>query len=98
MIYKVLLVKVDVGPQGHPHVGYAVGCPALPGCWAQGDTEHEALINIQYAISEYLSVRDTLILGDERDVEIPTVPQPVPQRIADWEAGVRKTLRVLPKG
>ena len=24
--------------------GYAVACPALPGCWSQGDTEEEAYI------------------------------------------------------
>ena len=36
--------------------GYAVGCPALPGCWSQGATEEEALKNIQVAIKEYLQV------------------------------------------
>jgi predicted DNA-binding transcriptional regulator AlpA/predicted RNase H-like HicB family nuclease len=37
--------------------GYAVGCPALPGCWSQGETEPEALKNIAIAIREYLSVQ-----------------------------------------
>ena len=35
--------------------GYAVSCPALPGCWSQGDTEKEALENIRDAIREYLA-------------------------------------------
>ena len=34
--------------------GYAVGCPALPGCWSQGATEAEAIENIKIAIKEYL--------------------------------------------
>jgi predicted RNase H-like HicB family nuclease len=36
--------------------GYAVGCPSLPGCWSQGDTEKEALANIADAIKDYLEV------------------------------------------
>lgn len=36
--------------------GYAVGCPALPGCWSQGETEEEALQNIRIAIREYLEL------------------------------------------
>ncbi len=36
---------------------YAVWCPALPGCWSQGATEEEALLNIQEAIADYLSVQ-----------------------------------------
>ena len=35
--------------------GYAIGCPALPGCWSQGDTEEEALNSIKDATREYLS-------------------------------------------
>jgi len=48
MRYKVELIKSDEG--------YAVGCPELPGCWSQGETEEEALVNIKSAISEYLEV------------------------------------------
>lgn len=34
--------------------GVAVACPVLPGCWSQGDTEEEAVEQIQIAIREYL--------------------------------------------
>lgn len=32
-------------------------CPAIPGCVSQGQTEEEALVNIQDAIRECLAVR-----------------------------------------
>ena len=41
--------------------GFAVGCPALPGCWSQGATEAEALENIRDAIREYLAAREALL-------------------------------------
>jgi predicted RNase H-like HicB family nuclease len=50
MTYEVKLIKSDEG--------YAVWCPALPGCWSQGATEPEALENIRDAISEYLAADD----------------------------------------
>lgn len=34
--------------------GYSVSVPGLPGCWFQGDTKEEALVNIHDAIREYL--------------------------------------------
>ena len=34
--------------------GYIVHCPALKGCWSQGDTKEEALQNIKEAIAGYL--------------------------------------------
>ena len=37
--------------------GYSVSCPALPGCWSQGETEEDAMDNIKIAIQEYLEVR-----------------------------------------
>ncbi|MBB4638951.1 type II toxin-antitoxin system HicB family antitoxin [Longimicrobium terrae] len=46
MRYKVVLQ--------HSEEGYSVHCPGLPGCWSQGATEEEALLNIQDAITEYL--------------------------------------------
>jgi predicted RNase H-like HicB family nuclease len=51
--------------------GYSVSVPGLPGCWSEGDTEAEALANIQDAIREYLAARTELI-GDAalREVEL----------------------------
>jgi predicted RNase H-like HicB family nuclease len=51
--------------------GFAVSVPGLPGCWSQGDTEKEALDNIEAAIREYLEVVDELI-GDStvREIEV----------------------------
>jgi predicted RNase H-like HicB family nuclease len=34
--------------------GYIVHCPALKGCWSQGDTTEEALQNLKEAIAGYL--------------------------------------------
>jgi predicted RNase H-like HicB family nuclease len=42
MRYKVELIKTEEG--------YTVGCPDLPGCWSEGNTEAEALENIKDAI------------------------------------------------
>jgi len=50
-------------PAAHPEgqeqskEGYAVGYPALPGCWSQRATEEEALQNIRIAIRESKSYR-----------------------------------------
>jgi predicted RNase H-like HicB family nuclease len=52
MKYKILLEKSEEG--------YSVSCPGLPGCWSQGETEDEAMENIQDAIREYLSVLDQI--------------------------------------
>ncbi|HEX8390850.1 MAG TPA: type II toxin-antitoxin system HicB family antitoxin [Longimicrobium sp.] len=63
MRYKVVMQ--------HSEEGYSVHCPGLPGCWSQGDTEEEALANIQDAISEYLAVVNDLTRGrDVREVEV----------------------------
>jgi predicted RNase H-like HicB family nuclease len=48
MTYKVVLIRSEEG--------YSVSCPSLPGCASQGNTEEEALENIQDAIREYLEV------------------------------------------
>jgi len=64
MKYKIALRKTDEG--------FSVSVPGLPGCWSQGDTEPEALLNIQDAIREYLAARDDLLQGAEiREVEVP---------------------------
>jgi predicted RNase H-like HicB family nuclease len=47
MKYKIALHRTDEG--------ISVFVPALPGCWSEGDTEEEALANIQDAIHEYLA-------------------------------------------
>jgi len=52
MKYPVVLIQSDEG--------YAVGCPAIPGCWSQGQTREEALENIQDAIREVLEVKQEL--------------------------------------
>ena len=63
MKYKIALQRSEEG--------FSVSVPGLPGCWAQGETEAEALSNIRIAIREYLEVRDELLLGSEvREVEV----------------------------
>ena len=53
MKYKIALQKTEEG--------FSVSVPGLPGCWSQGESEEEAIENIQDAIREYLAVRDELI-------------------------------------
>ena len=65
MRYDVKLLKSDEG--------YAVWCPALPGCWSQGATEAEALANIKDAIAEYLADADSsdpLAQAETRTVDV----------------------------
>jgi predicted RNase H-like HicB family nuclease len=51
--------------------GFSISVPGLPGCWSQGATEEEALVNIEDAIREYLSVAIELVRGaDVREVEV----------------------------
>ena len=50
MKYPVILIPSEEG--------FAVSCPALPGCWSQGDTEAEALTNIREAILLWLEVAE----------------------------------------
>jgi predicted RNase H-like HicB family nuclease len=52
MTYRVVLIQTEEG--------FAVGCPALPGCWSQGRTREEALENIHDAITEVLEVKHQL--------------------------------------
>ncbi len=63
MKYKILLEKTEEG--------YSVSCPGLPGCWSQGETEDEALENIQDAIRAYLAAIDDLVKNaNVREVEV----------------------------
>jgi predicted RNase H-like HicB family nuclease len=63
MRYKVVLHRTDEG--------ISVSVPGLPGCWSEGDTEEEALANIEDAIREYLAALDDQLRGAEvREIEI----------------------------
>ena len=63
MKYPVVLYKSEEG--------FAVGCPGLPGCWSEGETEKEALENIKVAIAEYLEVATEMAKeGEMREVEV----------------------------
>ncbi len=44
-----VIIEEDVGDSG-----YIVHCPALKGCWSQGDAIEEAIDNIKEAIAGYL--------------------------------------------
>ncbi|MDA1313695.1 MAG: type II toxin-antitoxin system HicB family antitoxin [Acidobacteria bacterium] len=63
MKYTVVLEQTDEG--------FSVACPGLPGCWSQGNTEPEALDNIEVAIREYLAaVRESVVGAETREVEV----------------------------
>ncbi|HVR99714.1 MAG TPA: type II toxin-antitoxin system HicB family antitoxin [Thermoanaerobaculia bacterium] len=56
----------------HTDEGYSVSVPGLPGCWSQGETEEEALTNIEDAIREYLEVAAELLQDAEvREIDVP---------------------------
>jgi predicted RNase H-like HicB family nuclease len=50
MEYPVVVIETDEG--------FAVSCPALPGCHSQGATKEEALANIREAIALWLEVAE----------------------------------------
>jgi predicted RNase H-like HicB family nuclease len=55
----------------HSEEGYSVSCPGLPGCWSQGETEAEAIANIQVAIQEYLAaIAEMVPSGQLREVDV----------------------------
>lgn len=63
MRYKVLLHRTEEG--------ISVSVPGLPGCWSEGDTEEEALANIQDAIRDYVAALEDQFRGAEvREVEV----------------------------
>jgi len=59
MRFKVVLEPSDEG-------GFTVYIPSLPGCISEGETEEEALKNIQEAIELYLEpVEDDWVLDEQ---------------------------------
>lgn len=63
MTYKVAIHRSEEG--------ISVSVPALPGCWSEGDTEEEALKNIQDAIEEYLAaLEDRFKNSETREVYV----------------------------
>ncbi|HUZ07711.1 MAG TPA: type II toxin-antitoxin system HicB family antitoxin [Candidatus Paceibacterota bacterium] len=50
MQYQIVMVQSEEG--------FAVSCPALPGCHSQGATHDEALANIREAIQLWLEVAE----------------------------------------
>src|SRR5207248_5806301 len=63
MKYKIAIHRTEEG--------ISVSVPALPGCWSEGDTEEEALANIQDAIREHLAALQDRFQGAEvREVEV----------------------------
>ncbi|MEX2033011.1 MAG: type II toxin-antitoxin system HicB family antitoxin [Candidatus Colwellbacteria bacterium] len=51
--------------------GYDIHVPALPGCHSQGETEEEALANIEDAIRTYLEMeKSDLKNAKVREIEI----------------------------
>jgi len=50
MQYHVVVVQTEEG--------FAVSCPALPGCHSQGATRAEAVANIREAIALWLEVAE----------------------------------------
>lgn len=59
--------------------GYYVSCPALQGCYSQGDTYEEAVANIKDAIR--LHIEDRLADGEE-------IPQQVAVSLSTVEVAV----------
>ncbi len=63
MKYQIIIHKSEYGYDTH--------VPSLPGCHSQGDTETEALENIQDAILTYLEMeRDDLQGAQVREIEV----------------------------
>ena len=63
MKYKIAIHRTEEG--------ISVSVPALPGCWSEGDTEEEAMSNIQDAIREYLAALDDSVRDAEvREIEV----------------------------
>ena len=64
--FQVILTPDESG-------GFVVECPAIPGCFSEGDTEEEALENIKEAIAGCLEARRELnmpLTAEVREVEV----------------------------
>ena len=73
--YRVVLYKSEEG--------VSVSCPGLPGCWSQGETEEEALANIQVAIREYVEAAEELAReGESHGVEVAVAEGRVSENLA----------------
>ena len=59
MKFPVTLYKDEEG-------WYVVECPIIPGCMSQGETQEEALLNIQEAIQLCLEVRKEINLKNKK--------------------------------
>ena len=63
MRFRVVLEPSEEG-------GFTIYVPSLPGCISEGETEEEALRNIQEAIELYLEpVEDDLVLDEHALVQ-----------------------------
>ena len=62
-------IRYDIKMIKHSE-GYSVSCPMLPGCFTHGDTEAEALANIQMLIREMLIYLQEVLLLGQPNVEI----------------------------
>lgn len=51
--------------------GYSVAIPALPGCYSQGETFEDALVNIKEAAELYLEdMKDSEIPREEKSIVV----------------------------
>jgi predicted RNase H-like HicB family nuclease len=74
MKYRTFPIVVEADADG-----YFVSCPALQGCYSQGDTYEEAVLNIKDAIR--LHIEDRLADGEE-------IPEPVSISLSTVEVAV----------
>jgi len=61
MRFRVVLEPSDEG-------GFTIYVPALPGCISEGDSEAEAMANIEEAIELYLEPAEDDWIADERSL------------------------------
>ncbi len=65
--------------------GYVAHCPALPGCYSQGDTREEAISNSREAIAAYI--------GSLRTDGLP-LPSAVEPEIVRLSVHVRRSVEI----